>query len=239
VWKSTETSEEKPLDFVRSERHNLKRKGVLIMNLRKYFLCAAVALAAFILSCGLIDFGRYLQTLFKAEEKREETVRTLTVEEITYPHPVVKSEISRTEEQIVSAEPEFYTEGDFYIIGDLPKGFKDFRILRIITHDYEKASVENNYEGVPIPPEGYLEAKKEFNFTRIKIADKKISFETETKGGISYRFVGEFIEAEMIEVKDKDGEYTDYVVLKGRLKKMRDGKNIAESEIKLAIAHSC
>lgn len=217
------------------------------MKLQKYFLCLAVALAAFGLSLGLIDIGRYLRTAFSAEAKKEEPARTLTVEEITYPPRVVESEISQVAEQpspVIESEentaPEFYPDGDYYIIGDLPKGFKDFETLSIVTVNYVKASEEDNYQYVPIVPKGFVEAKKEFNFTRINIANKQIAFETEAKNGISYQFFGEFVEEEEIKIKAKDGEeYTEYAVLKGRLKKMRDGKKIAESEVKLAYMHGC
>ena len=226
------------------------------MKLKIYALWFVVALTAFGLSLGLIEIGRYLQTAFsseakneakKDEAKKEESVGTVTIEEITYPPRVVNLTTVPVVEQPApvieskeNTENEFYADGDYYIIGKLPKGFRDFEILSIVTRDYENASEENNYEGAPIPPKGFFLIKKEFNFTRINIANRQIAFETEAKKGVSYQFAGEFIEGEAIEVKDKDGyEYTDYVVLKGRLKKMRDGKKIAESEVKFAIMHGC
>jgi hypothetical protein len=218
------------------------------MKFRIYALRVAVALTAFGLSLGLFEIGRFLTA--DSQPKTEEVKTTQPVEKelpailspevAVFPPGVEQTPTispTETEEKTVY---EFDGGNDYYIIGKLPKGFRDFENLSIVTRDYENASEENNYEAVPIPPKGFFLTKKEFNFTRIKIANKQIAFETEAKNGVSYQFVGEFIEEEAIEVKDKDGnEYTDSAVLKGRLKKMRDGKMIAESEVKFAIMHGC
>lgn len=218
------------------------------MKLRIYALRVAVALTAFGLCVGLFEIGRYLtaDSQPKTEEVRmvqpveKELPAILPPEVAVFPPGVEQTPTispTETEEKTVY---EFDGGNDYYIIGKLPKGFRDFENLSIVTRDYENASEENNYEAVPIPPKGSFLTKKEFNFTRIKIANKQIAFETEAKKGVSYQFVGEFIEEEAIEVIDKDGnEYTDSAVLKGRLKKMRDGKKIAESEVKFAIMHGC
>ena len=218
------------------------------MKLRIYALRVAVALTAFGLCVGLFEIGRYLTADSQPNAEEVKTVQSvekelpdiLPTEVAVFPPRVEQTPTispTETEEKTVY---EFDAGNDYYIIGKLPKGFRDFENLSIVTRDYENASEENNYEAVPIPPKGFFLAKKEFNFTRINIANKQIAFETEAKKGVSYQFVGEFIEEEAIEVKDKDGnEYTDYAVLKGRLKKMRDGKKIAESEVKFAIMHGC
>jgi hypothetical protein len=211
------------------------------MNLKNYFLCAAVGFAAFGVSLGVLDIGRYVQAFFSPSEIKQDSLETLKVEETISSPQVFREEtvteiVSETDE---NTERKFYADGDYYIIGNKPKGFKDFEILEVITRDYSTISEANDYMGAPIPPKGSVTVKKKFNFTRINIADKQISFETQKKNGISYQFVGEFIEEEAIEIKDQTGEYTDYAVLKGRLKKMRDGKTIAESDVKFAASHGC
>lgn len=218
------------------------------MKLKNYVLRVAVALTAFGLCVGLIEIGRYLtaDSYLKTEEfkavqsvEKKSPVNLPLEVAVSPPRFEQPPEIS----SLVTEEKngyEFDAGSDYYIIGNLPKGFRDFENLSIVTRDYENASEENNYEGVPVPPKGFIFTKKQFNFTRINIANRQIAFETVAKKGISYQFVGEFIEEEAIEVKDKDGyEYTDYAVLKGRLKKMRDGKKITESEVKFAIMSGC
>ena len=80
---------------------------------------------------------------------------------------------------------------------------------------------------------------KRFEFSWLNIANKRISFVTQSKKGVSYQFDGKFVEEE-IKLKDEnDEEYTEKVVLKGRLTKWRDGKKIAESKVKFSELFGC
>ncbi len=218
------------------------------MKLKNYVLRAAVALTAFGLCVGLFEVGKYLTADSHLKTEEVKTVQPVEKElpaNLPLEVPIFRSHFEPTPaiSPLVTEEKtgyEFDAGDDYHIIGDLPKGFRDFETLSIVTRDYENASVENNYESVAIPPKGFFFTKKEFNFTRINIANRQIAFETEAKQGISYQFVGEFTDEEAIEAKTEDGyEYTDYAVLKGRLKKMRDGRKIAESEVKFAVSHGC
>ena len=218
------------------------------MKLKNYVLRVVVALTAFGLCVGLFEIGRYLtaDSHLKTEELRtiqpveKELPENLPAKPAVFALRDEQTPIISPTETEEKTEYKFDAGNEYYIIGKLPKGFRDFESLNIVTRDYANASEENNYEGMPIPPKGFFLTKKEFNFTRINIANQQIAFETEAKKGVSYQFVGEFVEEEAIEAKDKDGyEYTGYAVLKGRLKKMRDGKKIVESEVKFAILHGC
>lgn len=210
------------------------------MNLRFFAYRLAAALTAFALGVGIFNAGQYLQSFFQTTETAT-TVERETLSVPARPAPTVVFEISEprgygyavveapaaTEEK----EPAFNPDGDYYIVGILPKGFKDFNDLSVTTRDYENASEENNYEGAPIPPEGFIYAGKKFEFKRININGKQISFETETIKGISYKFVGEFIVdvEEVIKYRDANGnKIAESAMLKGRLTKMRDGKKTAE-----------
>jgi len=88
-------------------------------------------------------------------------------------------------------------------------------------------------DGIPIPPKGYVFTSKEFKFTRINIAGKQISFETQMKKGISYQFAGKFAD------EPKATDEKDYPELIGRLIKMRDGKKIAKSKVSFGIMCGC
>jgi hypothetical protein len=202
------------------------------MNLKIYLFRAVVAVAAFAFGVSLFSFGQYLKGLFQIKKQEVAAIRFENTQENAAVTPVAKQETlimppvaAQTETTIVDSEEnnkyEFDATGDYYIVGDLTKGFEDFEEMSIITKDYSTESLEYT-NGIPIPPEGYVLAKKKYKFSRINIANKEIAFETETKKGISYKFVGGFFD-------DTD---EDFAILKGRLTKMRDGKKIAESKVR-------
>jgi len=205
------------------------------MNLKFFLFRLAAIVTAFMLGVGFFDAAQYLQSFFLTPESA--TVQPQQ-ETSFVPPRVVPSPLVEPTPYVVTGtfpaskentEAEIEAEGDYYIIDDLPKGFKEFDSLTIITRDFTKEQSSESYD-TQIPPKGYVLANKEFNFTRINIANKQIAFETETKKGISYKFAGEFID------EDQQGyEHTMYVVLRGRLTKMRDGKKIAESKVSFAM----
>jgi hypothetical protein len=219
------------------------------MKLRAFVYRLVALPAAFILGVGFFNAGQYLQSFFQTPETAAAVQPAVKKETLYVPPWVAPSPLydptryaapEPAADDKEEAKPEFSPDGDYYIIGALPKGFRDVEFLNIATKNYDNASEENNYEGVPIPPEGHILTEKKFDFDSINIDGKKISFETETKKGISYKFVGEFIEEEEIRSKAADGdEYSEYAVLKGRLVKMRDGKKIAEIKVKLAESIGC
>jgi len=213
------------------------------MKLEKIILCTAVALTAFGMSLGLHEVGSYLTTEFSSKPVETVTVQpsiekensisfdNLPPEATVFPRrfdpaPVAEPETAKVEE----AERYDYLGGEYYVIGKLPKGFKDFESLSIQLTDYSLALPENNYEDVHIPPKGYVDMKKSvFDFARISVSNKRISFETEAIKGISYKFVGKFVD-EAIDM----GEYLEHAALEGDLIKLRNGKKIAETQVKFA-----
>ena len=217
------------------------------MKIKIYLFHFAAAITAFIFGISIFSVGQYFQSVFQAKEQKTEIampvkVELMRIEELIYPPRNVEEVKTPVSEQTVTNTEseekigyEFDAGGDYYIIGDLPKGFKDFDTLSITTKNYENLSEENYWEAVSIPPEGYVLTNKEFKFVRINIADKQIAFKTGTRKGISYKFVGKFIDEEEIKL----GEYSDYAVIEGSLIKMHDGKKIAESKVKFGAVHGC
>jgi hypothetical protein len=212
------------------------------MNSIKYLFRLVAIVTSFLLGVGFFNAAQRLQSFFQTETATVQPVRkqeTLFVPPRAVPSPLVEpTPFVVTETFPVSdenTEAEFSAEGDYYIVGDLPKEFKDFNTLSITTKSYENVPAEDNYDGVSIPPEGFITTNKQFDFQRINIAGKQIAFETETKKGISYMFVGQFIEEERIEYKTVEGyDRIEFAILKGRLTKMRDGKKAAEIEARFA-----
>ena len=210
------------------------------MKLQKIILCVVVALTAFGLAVGLLDLGRYLRTAFqspaKVEIKAEKTIPA--------PLPMANADIKfapETYKPPVENEPEtdydYGETGDYYIAGRYkPKGFKDFDNLSILTHEYDTKLKKV----VRVKPSGSIQAGKEFKFSWINIENKRISLITESVKGVSYQFDGKVIEEEELKYKDAKGEeITDYVYIKGRLTKWRNGVQIAEAKVKFAIVHGC
>ncbi len=111
-----------------------------------------------------------------------------------------------------------------------PAAFADIQWLDIVTHRYLKD--DETYINQPIIPNGSLEAKKEFAFTKVAVGNREISFETTAIDGISYHFVGNFpVTTEFI-----DCEGCEYPAdLKGKLKKLKNGKVIAELDAKFYV----
>ncbi len=110
----------------------------------------------------------------------------------------------------------------------MAKGFEDFEEISVTVTDYENASEENDYRGIPIPPKGYVLAKKEFKFSRISLSSKTMAFETQAIKSVSYKFSGKFIEKAPFWNFDSETP-----VLEGRLVKFKKGKKVAEGNIQL------
>lgn len=215
------------------------------MKLQKIILCVAVALTAFGVSLGLLEIGKYLLTAYSPEtveetavlpilEKQQPVLAENQPDDITvYPFRNMLSPqaTAAADPKIESEpEPETYKGGEYYIIGKLPKGFKDFDNLSVETIDYAIVQPGNNYEEFYIPPKGSLYMKKEFKFIRVSVSNERISFETKTIKGISYQFVGKFVDERI----DMD-EYWEHAELEGQLTKLSGGKKIAGSKVKFAV----
>jgi hypothetical protein len=210
------------------------------MKLQKIILCVAVALTAFGASFGLLEIVRYLtaeeeikcvavEATQPAKSEANVTLDSLPSKVTILP---TRAEVSKSEEKNEDdSENEEYIGGEYYIIGELPKGFKDFHSLIVETTDYSLASAEKGYQDIHIPPEGYVYANnKEFTFKRVAVSRKQLSFETEAIKGVSYKFTGKHVD-EALDV----GEYMAHADLEGVLTKLKDGKKIAEFKVKLEV----
>lgn len=206
------------------------------MKIKNYLFRFAIALMMFAFGAG--SFYAWQNLSFAAQEEKMEIAEvqppsqpeivatTAPVEET----PVIEQTPAPDSNE--SGGDTFNATGDYYLAADAPKGVRDFESINITTNDYNNASEENDYWGTPIPPEGYLIAKKKYKFARVNIGSKLIAFETETRNGVSYKFVGNFPDY-------RQRPEVDYVDLEGRLIKMRNGKKIAEGDIRLLVSCGC
>lgn len=201
-----------------------------------YLFRLAVGLMTFIFAVVIFNGGRFIKQQFDAPTPASKVKESFPVAQFSRLDSEIAEQIKIAGTE-TEAEPQWRWDGsgEFYFDGEtLPKGFKDFEFLEIVTRDYEVQNETGAY-GAPIPPEGFIQAGKKFKFTRIGIGNKQVAFETETVGGISYKFTGD--------LKDEDSDSCDIeqgaADLKGRLIKMKNGKKIAETEIGFNVSCGC
>ncbi len=198
------------------------------MKAEIYLFCVAVALATFISGTGFFVIENYFQSFLAAEKPKAELTAPapIFVEQAAAAIAVRQTEnVENTEENINN---EFDAEGYYMIVGNSPKGFENVGEIGVTTKSYENASEENNYEGTPAPPEGYLWTDKEFKFTKISISSETMAFETETIKSVRYQFNGKFIEKIPSENYDQKTP-----MFEGVITKQHKGKIIAESSVSL------
>ncbi len=153
------------------------------------------------------------QTSLESSEKQtQETHLVETIDSLPSPNfdiPTEKDELRKYP---------FYPDGEFYPDGVLSEEFSDFNSFSIEANNWENASEENNYQPEAIVPKGFLLTNKKFEFEKINIGNRLVSFETEIKNGISYKFIGEYPNNENLNPED------EWVELKGTLTKYKNGK---------------
>ncbi len=196
------------------------------MRITNLFLNLIVGLSTLIF--GVIGFGiwQFFVETFDTEELiKTENIKInvpIPISSPTFEPELVKSVSEKKVED--NSVKEFDAGGYYGIIGDYPKGFKDFEMIEIITHE---SSVKTG-SIISIPPKGYIRTNKNFDFKKINANPKKLSFSTEKIKRISYEFNGNF----SYEKSEENSEYEERV-LNGNLIKKRNGKIIAKAKVKL------
>jgi hypothetical protein len=186
------------------------------MRLKVYFLRIAAALVTFVFGVGVFSAGQYLKSFVQTKTPTVEASADGRKQE-SLPVPIV-TETTAPTEQVETFEADYGVGGDYYINAEQPEEFKDFERIEIIDRVYKDIDDKKYPYGKPIPPQGYVHTttRKEYKFTRVSISRTNFAFETEAKKGISYKFSGEFVDAD-----------ETMTVFRGRLTKMRDGKKIS------------
>lgn len=200
------------------------------MKIKIYLFRLAIAFTAFVCGISFYSLGQHFQSAPVTEEQKAESVGFAKIEEITYPPDVIEqanapvleqTDVAAASEEDTGCEYDGY--GYYYVVGDLPGGFKDFYGVTLITRDF-KTKLEDCPLGIPIPPEGSLHTERKYKFTQINMGNKQIAFETETIKGTSYKFIGK-------------GKFMG--AFEGRLIKMHNGKKIAESHVGFELNEKC
>jgi len=197
------------------------------MRLKVYFLRFAAALATFVFGVGLFNAGQFLKSFVQAKTPKVEA--SADGRKFEFFHVPVVTEANAQTEQAETPEPDYGNFGDYYVIEDLPKGFRDFEHVEIMDRTYEGVDDKKYPYGKPIPPEGSVHTTtREYKFTRVSISRTNFAFETEAKKGVSYKFSGEFVD-DSDPSKEINSEL--YIKFRGRLTKMRDGKKVSSRDV--------
>lgn len=197
------------------------------MNMITYLGRLAVASVAFSLGISshysLESIKRHLRNVVAGQS----APMVPTVESPQLPILNVIKDVDGAETAGADYGSEFNLSGIYYMSGEiLPKGFEDFQYLDIETHKYDPMAdlkkTVNPWE--PIPPRGTFQTKRVFKLRTISISPVHISFETEKKSGISYRFVGQLGGSS----EASEGHISPDIF--GKLLKLKNGNVIATIE---------
>lgn len=229
--------------------------------MKQLLLCIAAGFATLVAGLSVSYAGRFPASAFadkrpSAVEKIETVEKVETVEavkdeplasikpkvfsydDVIYPkYFSADRETAEIETQPVEEEEKTFYGGDYYIIGGAPEGFEDCEWMTVTMMSFEN-SPEENRGFVSIPPTGSVSAGREsepLKFMRTGIFNETIAFVTEKRNGISYQFVGKLIDGEEVRLDD----YTDTAVIKGTLTKLKNGKKVAEREVKFGLYEAC
>jgi hypothetical protein len=113
--------------------------------------------------------------------------------------------------------------GAYFASNDLPPEFSEIEHLNLATID------EN---GKAAPLNGFLRPKrrsaKDYKLVNPKLSGKSLTFTTTTVDGVGYSFTGTFEKLDNFSAKPPP---SDEVILKGTLKKLKDGEVVAETPV--------
>lgn len=126
----------------------------------------------------------------------------------------------------ISNQKEFRPYGYFSMIGNPPRGFGNFDSIQYWMKSVEQSGpdISERLSGVNVR-RGIV-----YRYSTISVNRKIFSFTTKQIKGISYSFIGRFLRTDFVE-----SEYEpNRPVLKGTLKKYKNGKKIAEAKTKFS-----
>ncbi|MDI1241591.1 MAG: hypothetical protein PSX80_06685 [bacterium] len=197
------------------------------MNIFQLSLSTFVFGITLLLGTSAVIAARFVITTVGGLTKSPATTERVAVP-VAEPEPATRLEDLRND---LATIDDFDPTGTYFLNSEtLPQAFAEIEFLDIETREYNED--REIYSSRNILPIGSLQTKKRFSFTKIAVGNREIAFETTTVDGLSYQFVGQFpVLTEVIEC-----EGCEYPAnLTGRLKKLKNGKVIAEFDAKFYI----
>ena len=199
------------------------------MNIKSYVFRLAITASAFLMGFSAHRGFQYVDAYFQSQriEKAAAPVPrvvadTYLVAEVAGESPVDLQQSAAIVE--TNSDNYFNHTGEYYLEEEnLPSGFKDFDYLEIETHTYD-SKADSIDPWTPIPPKGAVHTKRGYKFKTVSVSPSFLVFETESKDGISYRFVGKFARPD-----EPDENYAGDIT--GKLTKLKNGVVIASTKI--------
>ena len=213
-----------------------KDLGGQIMKIFRIGFYSLVLAATLVIGLTTTAAARYLLTLLPTHAKTQDTpvqslpnIEAVAEGQIMIPDTLVES----ADVEILNTE-EFDPSGEYYLDPEkVPKTFSNIDHLYLqVREEYDE---NGQFVDRPIVPKGLIRTTHDFAFTRIAVGAHKISFQTATIDGISYKFTGQFNSP--AEAYCETGE--DIPELEGRLIKIKDGKWAAEFNAQFYISCGC
>lgn len=193
------------------------------MNIFQLSLSTLVFGTSLLLGTTAVIASRFVVSTVANLTKPAAVPESVVVTEAAAPERAVDLPDLRNEPPL--APDDFDASGPYSLgAAKIPAAFADIEFLDIATRDY-LLNENDIYTSRPIIPVGLLKTNKRFEFAKVAVNNREISFETNIHDGISYQFVGHFpTSTEYISC-----EGCEYPAdLKGKLKKLKNGKVIAE-----------
>jgi hypothetical protein len=128
--------------------------------------------------------------------------------------------------QPLLSQKAFRPYGYYSLVGDHPKGFKSFDTIQYWQKRDEQSGpdISERFSGV-IADEGV-----HYRYSTISITRRQFLFTTVKVKGISYSFNGRFLRTDFVDTEIN----LDKPVLVGNLRKYRNGRKVAEADVKLS-----
>ncbi len=201
------------------------------MKLNKIIFGILVAVTAFTMGISAYAAVGFALSLVPKMSAKAENIERIPIAEavptaFAEPIPAISEPDVPT---VTEAEDNDLNWTNYYYLSlsedKVAKAFSDIEYLSIETHLYNEKAGEDGPYWIPIAPKGSIQTKKVFKLDRIAIGTKRISFQTATVDGISYKFIGSFPD-----ISDGSDSLSGRPDIKGRLIKIKDGKWAAEMQ---------
>lgn len=194
------------------------------MKISRYLFMLATGTAAFAVGLGWVSIAKYL-----LDDAPSADADMCFYEPSAQPVALDTTSFTVSDVETVQAREDdkrkFDPEGYYALSGAVPDEFSGFAYFYIENNDFNEDKSEQSQLSAPsgsvliLDDQGEPETFLNMNF--ISIGGGKIRFETEKYGGLSYRFVGDFLEQgnfqDLEEKLDNEGKYIPNQVLLGTL----------------------
>ena len=203
------------------------------MNIKSYMFRLTITVIAFVMGFAAYLGFQYVNSYFQPQqiEKAAEPIPNVVAEPYLVAEASGESHVDfQQSPTMVETSDENYSNhtGEYYLEEENPpRGFKDFKYLEIETHSYDLKGNSTD-PWTPIPPKGSIHAKLGYKFRTVSVSPTFLVFETESKDGISYRFVGKFAQPDEL-----DENYAADIT--GKLLKLKNGVVVASAKVSLYV----